>query len=209
MEKKKVIFDLDGTLLTADYDFEHNYFRNIYGDEAESFIPYIGDYLNEYENSHYQYNIDSLSKFMTNKTGFDMNPEIIFNWTQVVKDVPDEMEKGVLETLHYLKCSGKKIVVLTNWFQCSQVPRLKNAGIYDFFDEVITGDLCLKPHKDSYVKAMGDYKPEECLFIGDHIENDYIGPRVCGIESILYDKNDKHGKRLVKVKNINDIIKMY
>lgn len=31
MEKKRFIFDLDGTLLKSDYSYEHDYFESVLG----------------------------------------------------------------------------------------------------------------------------------------------------------------------------------
>ena len=45
--------------------------------------------------------------------------------------------------------------------------------------------------------------------IGDSVDKDYIGPRACGMDSVLYDKNDIHHKTLVKVKNMNEIKDRY
>ena len=121
----------------------------------------------------------------------------------------DKMEDGVIELLDYLKSKNKSLVVLTNWYGESQVARLKNAKIYDYFDDVFTGEYQLKPHPESYIRAIDKYNPRECVIIGDSIHKDYSAPRIHGIDAILYDKNDIHSNNYVKVKKLTELKKRY
>ena len=53
--------------------------------------------------------------------------------------------------------------------------------------------------------------PEGKIFTGifANLDKDYIGPRIYGFESILYDKNDREHKSLKKIKKLKDIIRIY
>ena len=206
---KRFVFDLDGTLLTGSFDFEHEYFKTIYNDEATRLFNKMGEYLDEYERTFPRYSNDTLSHFLTTKSGLVFNDEVINGWCEVMQDVPDVMEDGIIEVLEYLKSKDYSLAVLTNWYGKTQIPRLERAKIIDYFDEVYTGDIVLKPHKCSYIMAMDKYDIDDCVFIGDNLEKDYIGPRASGFESILYDKNDNYHDSIVKVKKMNELIKRY
>ena len=210
MEKQRYIFDLDGTLLTCNYgSVEHDYFQSIFGDDSRSFTPYVGKLLDEYEKTFPNYDKKVLSGFLSRKTGLSFTPEIIAGWINIISDIEDTLEDGVGDVLEHLKKKDKSLVVLSNWFGESQIPRLKNAGIYDYFDEILTGEYQLKPHKSAYIIARGDFSPEQCIFIGDQLNKDYVGPRACGMESVLYDKKDEYNENMVKIKRMNEIIKKY
>lgn len=209
MEKKRFIFDLDGTLLTSDFHLERQLFYDLYGDRAYNFIPNIGIILAEYERLFPNYDIDILSDYLRKKSGLPINPNVIREWIAITSVDPGVIEEGVMETLEYLKSQGKSIAVLTNWFTAAQLPRLHESDILKYIDHVYGGDSFLKPSKDSFTQAQAGYLKEECVVIGDNLDLDYIGARANDIESVLYDKNDIQHKSVVKVKKINEIIDRY
>lgn len=209
MEKKRFIFDLDGTLMTGNFEKEKEYFEFIYGEDSQILVPNMGTYLNEYENIFSKYTIEDLSHFLHTRTDLEITPDIIDGWIEIMSDVPDVMEKGIVGVLEYLKQKDKSLAVLTNWFSKGQISRLKKAGIYEYFDDIVTGDTVLKPHRDSYLTARDQFSLDECVMIGDHLEKDYIGPRAIGMESILYDKNSIYHDNIVKIKRMNEIKKKY
>ena len=209
MTKKRFIFDLDYTLMTADYSVEKGYFRDVFRCDADVFIDNVAELLYEYERLYPKYDIDELSGFLSRKTRLNFSPNIIKGWIETFGECPSKIEDGVVETLEYLKSKDNSLVVLTNWFLKSQLSRIKNSGLGEYFDGVYAGDFCLKPRKGAYLEAMGDYSNRNCIVIGDNLEKDYIGPRAFEIDSILYDKDDKHNKNLVKIKNMREIINRY
>lgn len=208
-DKKRFIFDLDGTLLTSNYQLERVLFYDLFGEKSYLIIPKIGEFLDEYERLFPKYDINILSSYLKGKTGLPITPSIINDWISVMAEDTGTLEEGVIETLEALKSQGKSISVLTNWFLASQKPRLQKSGLMEYIDDIYAGDFILKPRKEAYLEATGDFSPDDCVVIGDNVEKDYIGPRACEIESILYDKNDNHHKSLVKVKKVNEIIDRY
>ena len=212
MEKKRFIFDLDRTLLTCNYRLvETAIFEPIFKEQTDYLMTNIGKMLDKYETIHNKYDDESLSKYLTEISGLEFTPEIIKGWKSSMStdSEADIMEEGVIELLEYLKSKDKSLVVLTNWYGESQIARLKNAKIYDYFDEVLTGEYQLKPHPEAYIRAIDKYNPRECVMIGDCIYKDYYAPRLHGIESVLYDKNDIHSNEYVKVKSLNEFKKKY
>ena len=206
--KKRFIFDLDGTLLTGDYHESDQYLIDVFGDAAHSFLGSMSDVLGVYERTFLRYDYDDLSRYLRMRTGLPMTPEIVREWDSVVGLIHDTEEKHVRETLEYLKSHGKSLAVLTNWFGNSQKERLRRADLLKYFDSVYGGEIATKPHKQAYFIATGDYHPQECIFIGDNPNYDYIGPRACAMDSVLYDKDDSHHKTLVKVRSLNELKKI-
>ena len=208
MKKERYIFDLDGTLLTCDYGtVEDEFFGKVLGEDSDRFVKNIAKLLDEYEYTHKRYEEEDLCRFLSEKTNLSFNKKIIDGWTEVMTEVPDIMEPHVIEVLEDLKRKDKSLVVLTNWFGNSQIARLKKAGLYDYFDDVFTEEYQLKPHKEAYLRAIGDYDIEKCILIGDNLHKDYIAPRSFGLDSVYYDRYEKEHNNIVKVKKLNEIIK--
>ena len=203
--KKRYVFDLDGTLLTGDYSLTDQYFKELYGDKAYPFLSDMTHILDRYEKLFPRYDYEDLSTFLTMKTGLDMSPRVIREWNQLVGEVKDVPEEYVQEVLEYLKSQGASLAVLTNWFGESQAKRLERAGLLEYIDSVFGGDIATKPHKEAYWIAAAGYQPRDCVFIGNNADNDYIGPRACGMDSILYDKNDDYHKSLKKIKRLDEL----
>lgn len=206
--KKRYVFDLDGTLLTADYSKTDNYFEEVLGKKAHAFSKNLGSYLNRYERENKKYDLDTLSRYLTMKAGFEISKQVLLDWMTELRDLLDLKEEGVVQVLETLKKDDNSIALLTNWFGDNQIPRLERAGIKDYFDDFYTGEQVLKPHKEAYLMAAKDFAPEQVVFIGDNVDFDYIGPRTCGFEAILYDKYNIQHESIVKVKKLNEILRM-
>ena len=209
MEKERFIFDLDGTLLTSDYHLERELFNNYFGEKSFLITSKVGEFLDEYERIFPFYEVGRLSNFLSAKTGLKVTPDIIREWIAITGEDSGVIEEGVFETFDTLKSRDKSIIVLTNWFIDSQRPRLRDSGLLEYIDEVYAGDCFLKPRKEAYLGCRDHYGTEECIVIGDNLDKDYIGPRACEMDSVLYDKNDEYHKSVVKVKKINEIIDRY
>ncbi len=207
--KKLYVFDLDGTLLTGNFRLVDYHLRDLFREQAEDFIHNMGTILEKYEKNNPRYDVETLSSYLKEETGLNFTPRIIEEWNVLVGEADNKEEEHAKELLEYLKQKRSKIKVLTNWFGDSQEKRLKNAGLKEYIDEVIGGEVATKPHKQAYINAAQGFYPEECVFIGNNVDYDYIGPKACGIDAVLYDKNNNHHKNLIKVKKLDEIERMY
>ncbi len=206
MEKKRFIFDLDGTLLKPDYSFEREYFRSVLSkNDAEYFVPMIPSFLAEYENIHLRYDESLLSKFLSEKSGILISPKVVTGWKNIVGETESVVIDGVIETLEYLKSKDKSSVVLTNWFFEPQTRRLKKSGILNYFEAVFTGDIVMKPNPQSYRIACGEYPVERAVMIGDSLQNDVYGAMQVGMDAIYYNSKSKDNFDKNKIKSIGSM----
>ena len=114
--------------------------------------------------------------------------------------------KSILKFRLYEKYDS--LVVLSNYYKIVQEKRLETAQIKKYFEAVYGGDTNpLKPRKEAFIKAMGDYKPEDCIMIGDDLINDIKGAMDLGIEAIIVDHFDKikEPKEYKVVKRIREL----
>ena len=183
------IFDLDYTILIPDWSKEDDYLKErIPLEEQERFFKEKQDILNEYEQTFPKYDFKTLSAFFKEK-GFTVTEETIEGWMyHNGETIKDEVVDGVIELFKHLKEKGKKIKILTSWFSGTQIPRLKRAGLYEYIDEIIAGEDAMKPKKEAFLLAVGEYKKEDCLVIGDSYKSDKLGAENAGIDCYLVDK---------------------
>lgn len=208
MEKKRFIFDLDNTLLTFDKDYQNQFFEEELG-ENNPFFENLNEYLETYWASYPKHVNTRFASLLSLCSGISIKESFVERWIDCLKEMPIVLEDGVEETLDYLKSKDKSLAVLTNWVWDCQVSRLQKAGISHYFDQIYTSDYVLKPHRDAYDMAARFYPSDQCVFIGDDLENDYISPREFGYDAILYDKKDKYPKQLVKIKKIDELKERY
>ena len=208
MEKnniKRILCDLDGTLLKQNFSYESSYFHSCLDKEdAEVFIPRIGELLAYFESNYEYYDNDLLRGYLHDRTGINFTNEIIDGWRATLRNYSDTIIDGVPETLEYLKNNGYSLGVLTNWYSEDQIARLKKAGLLEFFDSVIGGDIAFKPSVKCYICAPGRFSPSECVMIGDNMSNDVLGAIDAGLDAIYFDsKGIGDSLPVTKVKRIN------
>ncbi len=209
---KRFIWDLDGTLLDNDFHLNDNFFNlKLPQEEAKLFLDRKRELLYEYETTYPYYDEELLSEFLTRKTSVNISPKMIYEWLEYSRNIPDKVHDGVFEVLSYLQSKKIENVVCSNWFQNTQVNRLKQAGLLNYFKEVYSGDYSLKPNRAIYMAACGPYKADECVMVGDNLVNDVLVPSKMGIHTIYY--NDKDEKVDVdvehRVKTLRKIKEMY
>ena len=81
------------------------------------------------------------------------------------------MKSGVVEILEYLKNSSKKIALASSTKKQKVISQLQDAGILNYFDEIVTGDMVekSKPEPDIFLLACKKIgvSPERAYAIED------------------------------------------
>lgn len=93
------------------------------------------------------------------------------------------------EIVEYL--AGKKYILhmITNGFEDVQWGKLRNSGIVQYFDEVITSEkaMALKPHAEIFTFALRQTGAslEESIMIGDNLDADIGGAMRFGMDTVF------------------------
>lgn len=134
MDKRFVIFDMDGTLLDS-----MGFWRNL-----------DIDYLNSkgiYDTAQYKKDVEGLTmsetvEYMSKHFGIEDTVEDIYRLGReaMARHYIDEVElkEGVREYLDYLRDSGVKMAVATLTAMEMTKPALEKHGIFDYFETVLT-----------------------------------------------------------------------
>ncbi len=206
MAIKRIIFDLDNTLIP----WEDEYLNGIKSVCKKFNLDYDYHAINDvidtsFENEYLCYSIENFQTYIKNQLNLELSKEFITSWLDSVGNMSKENPEAN-EILAYLK-PKYDLVVLTNWFAEGQEKRMEHARMRHFFTKVYGGDTFVKPSKEAFKAAIGDYKPEECLMVGDSYEIDYKGAIDAGLNAILLSNkeplpNVNTIKSLKELKNI-------
>jgi phosphoglycolate phosphatase len=104
---------------------------------------------------------------------------------------------GVKEGLAYLKSTGYKLGCVTNKAAQFTNPLLKDLGVYDKFEIVVSGDTLPQKKPDPapllHVAKHFGVKPERSLMIGDSV-SDVKAARAAGFQIICMSYGYNHGE---------------
>lgn len=119
--------------------------------------------------------------------------------------------QDVIETLLKLYRGGIVLGVISNSLESDIEHILGITGIREYFNIKVGIDTfkCVKPEKEIFVKTFEKYglEGERTLFVGDSLENDYLGAINAGINAILIDREDKIRElRVKKVKSLVELV---
>ena len=184
---KRIIFDIDGTLITG-VDFS-SYVANTlkkYGiEDIEKTKQFLLN-IKEYEKTYNSYDRNLYLKFFGDKLGCELDNhflEIFFQ--ELRKAIPENAEKikSMLAAMNEYE-----LVLLSNYFEESQRNRLTAMGINDYFSEYY-GENIIKPNELAYRQALGIYQPSECVIVGDDKRLDIDVPKSLGFKTIYVNEN--------------------
>ena len=183
---KRLIFDVDGTLIN-NVNFVlpiENTLKQI-GIYSEKNVDRFLRAINTYESKFSSYNRNDYLSHFSKYLNVELNNKFINIFFKELKNcIPlnNQTLKNVISELS----KKYELVLLTNYFKESQLNRLNNMGIGEFFLEC-HGEKLIKPNKDIYLKACWKNKPSEFVMIGDNFDLDIKVPKKLGIHTILVD----------------------
>lgn len=103
--------------------------------------------------------------------------------------------EGALEVCQSLSASHRLFVV-TNGITRTQIKRLKQSGLYDFFEDIFDSQSIgyQKPSKEFFDYVMShikDFNKKEALIIGDSLNTDIKGGLLAGIDTCWMNRTGK------------------
>lgn len=201
---KRLIFDLDNTLIMWKDEYKDAIKKTIEHFKININYLDVDNVIEKYEEYYDRYDKEFFVSLINSEFNINVNTDFIDYWLNELGNMTTVNEE-LNEMLEYLS-SKYELVVLTNWFRESQINRLKNANMACYFKEVYGADEYSKPNPNAFYKAMGSYKSEEVIMIGDSFKTD-IKPAIdLGIKTIMI-TNEKR-KDTVTIKSILELKEM-
>ncbi len=107
-----------------------------------------------------------------------------------------ELYPGVKEGMDYLRDAGYKLGCVTNKAAAFTHPLLKDLGLFDYFESVVSGDTLEKKKPDplplTYSAEKLGVLPENSLMLGDSM-SDVKAARAAGFQIICMSYGYNHG----------------
>lgn len=184
MDKKLIIFDMDGTLVNSSVTIANsiNYVRHNLG-----FDPMDKTHILRLVNDH---TINPAQTFYHAKA-FDADHERWFS-EYYTKNHENELVlyEGIRELLYSLKDKGHRLAVATNAYRGSTLESLTHLDVHHLFDAIACYDDVPqgKPHPDMLHKLLEElnHQSHETLFIGDGPRDEMASQRA-EIDYIMVD----------------------
>lgn len=184
MNKKLIIFDMDGTLVNSSLTIANaiNYVRQNLGFEPME-QNHILKHVNEPDINPAQ--------FFYHATSFDADHERWFS-EYYTKNHEQELVlyNGIKELLYALKDKGYKLAVATNAYRGSTIESLSHLNVLGIFDGIACYDDVEqgKPHPDMLHKLLDElnFLNNETIFVGDG-PRDEIASKRAEIDYIMVD----------------------
>ncbi|PGT67772.1 HAD family hydrolase [Bacillus cereus] len=114
------------------------------------------------------------------------------------------------ELLHCLTQQNIKIGIITNGFTDFQMKNLRALNIHTYTNTILVSEAegIKKPHPEIFERALQklDVKATECLYVGDHPENDVLGSERVGILGVW--KRDSFWDDFEHPRVVNDLLEV-
>ncbi|MBW8350372.1 HAD family hydrolase [Bacillus sp. IITD106] len=212
---KAVLFDLDGTLLNRDASV-----RKFINAQYERLIDYVGNVPHETYVTRF-IELDCRGYVWKDKVYQQMVEEFDiknFSWEDLLQDYVEEFKHNcvpfpnLINTLDELK-KQVRLGMITNGFGQFQLNNIKALGIEHYFDAILISEWegMKKPDPAIFKKAANrlNVTHEECMYVGDHPDNDVKGAQNSGMIGVW--KRDTGWQNVVAdyiIDDLQDLIKI-
>lgn len=208
---KKIIFDLDNTLLFISAEWEQSYQKFIdkynLSITPKELYSCIGTFEKNINNVIVTNKI--MCEYINSRLPILLTEDMFIELLDVYKNIPLLNTDIVYNVLEYLS-HKYELIVYTNWFSKNQIDRLKIYNLDRFFSRIYGwDDLEIKPSKIGIEKIIGSNNINEYVFIGDNIEFDLEVPYNMGMATIFLNRkfiNQNKFKEVFSIEEFKEIL---
>ena len=207
---KKIIFDLDNTLLFISPEWEKSYQKFIDKYRLKITPKELFSCIGTFENNIHNVIVTNkiMCEYINSMLSISLTENMFIELLDVYKNISLINTNTIYNVLEYLS-HKYELIVYTNWFSKNQIDRLKKYNLDKFFSKIYGWDVLeIKPSRIGIEKIIENNKIDEYLFIGDNIEVDLEIPHNMGMSTIFFNrkfiKQDKFQEvfNLVELKSI-------
>ena len=98
-----------------------------------------------------------------------------------------------LEILEYCFKKKYEMHLITNGFEETQQKKIRNSGIANFFDVMVSSEKAMSPKPNAeifeYAMTATNATREKSLMIGDHFDVDVMGAKNVGMDQVYFNPN--------------------
>jgi len=183
---KAIIFDVDNTLIDLKPEYiesMRDLIKEMNYDYSDEVIEKIYKYAVEHEKNFEKINKQEMLDYINKNCNTNLSLEFI-DRLEIKQGENIYDDSNLIKVIDYL---SKKydLYVVSNWFTKTQSIRLEKMGVLKYFKKVYGADInYYKPDKRVFDVILKDYKPEDCISIGDSLNNDVKLPISLGMNAL-------------------------
>ncbi len=219
---KDIFFDLDHTLWDFDRNsalaFERVFVKNKIEVDFTEFIKHYEPINLAYWKLYRDEKVTQTQLRRGRLTDTFKNLNIMFDVEQLDKmalsyidelPIDNHLFEGTIETLQYLT-EKYNLHIITNGFHNVQHLKLKNSGLFSFFNTVTTSEdvSVKKPNSLIFNHALqkANALAESSLMVGDSFEADILGAENVGMHTIFFNiKNHSVASSYLQINNLSKL----
>ncbi|MCU5704657.1 HAD family hydrolase [Bacillus wiedmannii] len=210
---RSVLFDLDGTLLDRRQSLEQ-FIHDQYNRFASHLMSikkseYCSRFL-ELDNNGYTWKDKVYATLLCEYNITTLTPEeLLYDYITNFQHhcIPFQ---NMHELLQRLTEQNIKIGIITNGFTDFQMNNLRALNIHTYTNTILVSEAegIKKPHPEIFERALKklDVNATECLYVGDHPENDVLGSEQVGILGVW--KRDSFWGDFEHSRMVNDLLEV-
>ena len=208
---KKIIFDLDNTILFISNDWIEKYQKIINKYKLDISLEELYSSIGNVEknNSDIIINNDLFIKYINERSSTNITKEILENLLDDYADITLLYTDVIYDILDYLS-QKYELIAYSNWFTENQIKRLKKYNLEQFFTKIYGWDvLPVKPSKRGIQEIIKDNNIEDFIFVGDSIKYDLEVPNSMGMDTIFYNReniNQDKYKEVISIEELKNIL---
>lgn len=208
---KKIIFDLDNTLLFISPEWEQSYQKFIdkynLNITPKKLYSCIGTFEKNINNVLVTNKM--MCEYINSILPISLTEDMFIELLDVYKNIPLLNTDIVYNVLEYLS-HKYELIAYTNWFSKNQKDRLKTYSLDKFFSRIYGwDDLEIKPSKTGIEKIIENNNINEYVFIGDNIEFDLKVPYDMGMDTIFFNRKSIKQRQFKEVFSIEEIKEIF
>ncbi len=226
---KHIFFDLDRTLWDMERNaretlaelFDKYKLQDLGVENVDVFVQHYNDYNDVLWDRYRRRIIDKATlralRFKQTLAHFDIHDKRLADKFdhEYISEAPKKSNliPGAKDLLDQLK-DNYNLHIITNGFPEVQDFKMKNSGLHDYFDVIVTSEGCghSKPDQRIFQHSLklAKGKKEEAIMIGDDLEVDIVGAREAGWAQVfLNPKGAVHHEPVThEVKHLSEISKL-
>ncbi|HEY4326794.1 MAG TPA: HAD family hydrolase [Mucilaginibacter sp.] len=203
--KKALILDLDNTIYPVSSIADHLF------DVLFSLIDQNADGLN-YEDLMGAKDELTRKPYHLVADKYKFSPDLKNRGIELLNNITYDLPMETFAEYQYVKSIPLEKFLVTTGFSKLQWSKIKMLSIKDDFEEIhiVDPELTRQTKKDVFADIMKkhNYAPQDLLVIGDDPESEIKAARDLGIETFLFDPENKHPEAIAthRFKNLRHVL---